>query len=247
MDTYSAVEMYKKDIEELDKLIGLSQRPNVKRQLEEIKTNLTRLMEEEKKKIELEKKEKEQSTTEKKDADEKKENKEDNKIDINKLNISFNSINKYALDTSSDKFVKVYLTDGFDGIKEFNSKNIQSKFTNKSFDICIIGWKNKNFRFSCFNLSKDINPSDSYVKQTNSGLIVYLAKANKSDFWDSLEKKKNLFGKSDDESPLKKDADPNESLMNMMRDMYQNGDPEMKKMIAEAWTKSREETDKMKK
>ena len=51
MDTYSAVEMYKKDIEELDKLIGLSQRPNVKRQLEEIKTNLTRLMEEEKKKI----------------------------------------------------------------------------------------------------------------------------------------------------------------------------------------------------
>ena len=33
----------------------------------------------------------------------------------------------------------------------------------------------------------------------------------------------------------------------MMRDMYQNCDPEMKKMIAEAWTKSREETDKMKK
>ena len=42
-------------------------------------------------------------------------------------------------------------------------------------------------------------------------------------------------------------VDPNESLMNMMRDMYQNCDPEMKKMIAEAWTKSREETDKMKK
>ena len=33
----------------------------------------------------------------------------------------------------------------------------------------------------------------------------------------------------------------------MMRDMYQNGDPEMKKMITEVWTKSREETDKMKK
>ena len=27
----------------------------------------------------------------------------------------------------------------------------------------------------------------------------------------------------------------------MMRDMYQNGDPEMKRMIAEAWTKSRDE------
>ena len=27
--------------------------------------------------------------------------------------------------------------------------------------------------------------------------------------------------------------------MEMMRDMYQNGDPEMKRMIAEAWTKSK--------
>ncbi len=47
----------------------------------------------------------------------KKENVEDNNIYINKLNISFNSINKYALDISSEKYVKLYLTDGFDGIK----------------------------------------------------------------------------------------------------------------------------------
>ena len=35
--------------------------------------------------------------------------------------------------------------------------------------------------------------------------------------------------------------------MEMMRDMYQNGDPEMKKMIAEAWTKSQDEQLKGKK
>ena len=80
------------------------------------------------------------------------------------------------------------------------------------------------------------------MKQTNSGLIVYLAKANTSDFWDSLEKKKGLFGNKDEDSPaLDKNKDPNQSLMEMMRDMYQNGDPEMKRMIAEAWTKSRDE------
>ena len=244
MDSSPVLEMYKSDIEELDKLIGISQRPNIKRQLEEYKNNLSRLMEEEKKKLESTKEK--DSKTEK--TEEKKENSEDNKIDINKFNMSFNSISKYAFDTSSDKYVKLYLTEGFEGIKDFNSSNIKSKFTKKSFDICIIGWKNKNYRFSCFNLSKDINPEESYVKQTKNSLIVYLAKANKSDFWDNLEKKKNIFGKNDDdESPLKKDADPNESLMNMMKEMYQNGDPEMKKMIAEVWTKSREETDKMKK
>ena len=53
---------------------------------------------------------------------------EDNNIDTNKLNISFNSINKYSLDSSSEKFVKLYLTDGFDGIKEFNSHNIKSNY-----------------------------------------------------------------------------------------------------------------------
>ena len=70
-----------------------------------------------------------------------------------------------------------------------------------------------------------------------------MKKANNSDFWDSLEKKKSLFGNKDEKEDggLDKNKDPNASLMEMMRDMYQNGDPEMKRMIAEAWTKSRDE------
>ena len=234
-----AIEMYQKDIEELNKLIEVALRPNIKRQLTEYKNNLTNLMNEEKKKNEAQKKKEEDSKKEKKESNSEKKS----EFDESKLTASFTSISKYAFDTSNEKFIKLYLTDGFDGIKSFNSSNIKSKFTKNSFDVCILGWKNKNFRFSCFNLSKEIIPNDSYVKQTNSGLIVYLAKANKSDFWDSLEKKKGLFGnKDEDGSPaLDKNKDPNQSLMEMMRDMYQNGDPEMKRMIAEAWTKSRDE------
>ena len=233
------IEMYEKDIEELNKLIDVALRPNIKRQLTEYKNNLSNLMNEEKKKNEAEKKKKEEES--KKEKTEKSEQKTE--IDPSKINATFTTISKYAFDTSNDKFIKLYLTDGFDGIKSFNSSNIKSKFTKNSFDVCILGWKNRNYRFSCFNLSKEIIPNDSYVKQTNSGLIVYLAKANKSDFWDSLEKKKGLFGnKDEDGSPaLDKNKDPNQSLMEMMRDMYQNGDPEMKRMIAEAWTKSRDE------
>ena len=235
-----AIEMYEKDIEELNKLIDVALRPNIKRQLTEYKNNLTNLMNEEKKKIEKEKKKKEEeSKKEKTEAN----TEQKTEIDPSKLNATFTTISKYAFDTSNDKYIKLYLTDGFDGIKSFSSSNIKSKFTKTSFDVCVLGWKNRNYRFSCFNLSKEIIPNDSYVKQTNSGLIVYLAKANKSDFWDSLEKKKGLFGnKDEDGSPaLDKNKDPNQSLMEMMRDMYQNGDPEMKRMIAEAWTKSRDE------
>ena len=238
-----AVEMYKKDIEELEKLINIAIRPNIKRQLIEYKNNIKNLMNEEKKKFESEKKKKEEESKNQKPEDKKEEKTNNSQIDESKLNMQFTSISKYAFDTSNNKYIKLYLTDGFDGIKSFSSSNIRSKFTKNTFDIYIIGWKNKNYRFSCFNLSKDINPTDSYVKQTNSGLIVYLAKASTSDFWDSLEKKKSLFGNKDEDgsSPLDKNKDPNQSLMEMMRDMYQNGDPEMKRMIAEAWTKSRDE------
>ena len=236
-----AIEMYQKDIEELEKLIEVALRPNIKRQLTEYKNNLSNLMNEEKKKIEADKKKKEEES--KKEKKETTTDKKESEIDASKLNATFTTISKYAFDTSNNKFIKLYLTDGFDGIKSFSSSNIKSKFTKNTFDVCILGWKGKNYRFSCFNLSKEINPSDSYVKQTNSGLIVYLAKANSSDFWDSLEKKKGLFGNKDDDGmpALDKNKDPNQSLMEMMRDMYQNGDPEMKRMSAEAWTKSRDE------
>ena len=45
-----AIEMYQKDIEELEKLIEVALRPNIKRQLTEYKNNLSNLMNEEKKK-----------------------------------------------------------------------------------------------------------------------------------------------------------------------------------------------------
>jgi len=234
-----AIEMYEKDIEELEKLINIALRPNIKRQLSEYKNNLSNLLKEEQKKIESDKKKAEQTQKEKPEEN---KDKSPSEIDQAKLNAQFTTISKYAFDTSNNKFIKLYLTDGFEGIKEFASSNIKSKFTKTSFDVCVLNWKGRNYRFSCFNLSKEINPTDSYVKQTNSGLIVYLAKANTSDFWDSLEKKKGLFGNKDEDSPtLDKNKDPNQSLMEMMRDMYQNGDPEMKRMIAEAWTKSRDE------
>ena len=39
---------------------------------------------------------------------------------------------------------------------------------------------------------------------------------------------------------IDKDKDPSESLMDMMKKMYEEGDDEMKRTIAKAWTESRE-------
>ena len=47
--------MYQKDIEELEKLIKIAERPNIKPQIEDYKNNLSHLMSEEKKKLESDK------------------------------------------------------------------------------------------------------------------------------------------------------------------------------------------------
>ena len=57
----SALEMYRLDLEELTKFIEMSKRPNIKRQLESIKQNLTFQMEEEKKNNQNQKQEKKQT------------------------------------------------------------------------------------------------------------------------------------------------------------------------------------------
>ena len=244
MENSSSIEMYQLDIEELTKFIEQAKRPNIRRHFEELRKNMTILLDQEKKNIEKTlRKSAEENKPTSDQSTEAKENvnpaTEQNKTFNESLN--FVTISKYSLDTSSDKFVKVYLTEGLENLKNINPKNILTNFTEKTFDVCVLDWNKKNFRFNCRNLNKNINPKGSYAKPTSSGLILYLEKAKSGDHWDSLEKKKSLVGgEENEESPetAKGAKDPSASLMDMMRDMYQSGDPEMKKIIAEAWTKS---------
>lgn len=66
-----------------------------------------------------------------------------------------------------------------------------------------------------------------------------LKKIKSSEHWDSLEKKKALMNeKKPEKGAAPGGEDPGAGLMDMMKEMYQNGDPEMKKIIAESWTKA---------
>jgi hypothetical protein len=85
----------------------------------------------------------------------------------------------------------------------------------------VTNWNSKNYKFAISNLNKDIDPERSYVKATKSGLIVGLKKTNKSDHWDSLEKKKNTIGEDKVKKP-KGGEDPSGNLMEMMKEMYQS-------------------------
>jgi hypothetical protein len=93
----AAVEMYQKDIDELETFISQSKRQNIKRHLEEHKRNLGLLLDEEKRKSEKEKADKE-----------KKETQKDTSATSQKEggNLTYEAISKYAFDGSGNKFVK---------------------------------------------------------------------------------------------------------------------------------------------
>jgi len=214
------VESLQKDIEELEKFILDSQRPNIGRILKEQHTLLQSQLKSEKEKQEKEKSEKTEGST----------------STVNSK-INYITLTKYAFE-NSDKFAKIYFTDGFSGIKSHPTEKVVATFHAGSFEICVHDWNGKNLRFACGNLNKSISPEGSYVKQQNSALVVYLKK-DKQEFWDGLEKKKSMLGDTDKIGKDKSD-DPTAGLMNMMKEMYQNGDENTKRMIAESWQKAQD-------
>ncbi len=67
---------------------------------------------------------------------------------------------------------------------------------------------------------------------------------NANEHWDDIKEKQSPF-----KAPLKpaeKEEDPQASLLKMMKDMYDSGDDDMKRMIAQSWTKAQDEQHKKK-
>jgi len=122
----------------------------------------------------------------------------------------------------------VYLTDGFADLKTHPTENIKATFTANTVDVIISDWNKRSYRFSCMNLNKDIVPEESYTRQGSSGLTLFLKKA-KTETWDTLNKKEQIVkdpqqGGQPGQKAGGDPADPTAGLMDMMKQMYQNGD-----------------------
>jgi calcyclin binding protein len=111
-----------------------------------------------------------------------------------------------------------------------------------SFDLTIKGYNGKNLRLRIGKLNKDIDISKSRFNVKSSSISITLKKVADGQ-WDDIKEKKPMFGKKEEEEKSK-EKDPSSSLMDMMKEMYNSGDDEMKRMIAQSWTKAQEEKDK---
>lgn len=161
-------------------------------------------------------------------------NEAEKKPTVKKLQVALIKITSYAWDQSS-KFVKIYIT--LPEVETLPEGNVSSKFTSSSLELKVLGLKGKNYQFQMVNLLHPIVPESSSVKVKTGKLSILLNKS-KEENWSCLTVAENKNTKQ--QPKLDDNKDPGEGIMDLMRKMYDEGDDEMKRTIAKAWTESRE-------
>ncbi|KAK6753139.1 hypothetical protein RB195_012625 [Necator americanus] len=143
-------------------------------------------------------------------------------------------VTNYGWD-ESDKFVKVYIT--LQGVQNVNPSSIQHSFSNYGYDITVSDFCGKNHVMTMKGLRDEIVPESSQIKQKQDMLVVMMKKKAEGKKWEQLTKleydeKQKRKPKFDDKSM---GDDPQASLMNMMKQMYEEGDDDLKRTIRKAW------------
>jgi calcyclin binding protein len=146
-------------------------------------------------------------------------------------------ITTYSLDLGGYDKPNITVDLRLKGVEALETQNVTCDFTESSFDVKVLGLDGKNHRFFKTNLEKDIVPRDSSVKVKKNHVIVTLQKVKGEYGYDSWT---DLLAKGKRKPTSKKDSsNPQDSIMDMMKDMYDDGDDNMKKIIGEAMYKSR--------
>ena len=144
-------------------------------------------------------------------------------------------------------YLRVYLMSGLDGIGKHNKHNIDCEFTDNSLDLRVLDFNGKNFRLRISPLNNLIDPAASKMKVKSNSIVLELKKHKTPKHWDDVKEKKSSLSsndagkkktKSGDDDGLAEGGDPGASLMSMMKKLYEEGDENMKRTIAESWTKA---------
>ncbi|XP_006614778.1 calcyclin-binding protein [Apis dorsata] len=147
-------------------------------------------------------------------------------------------LNNYGWDQTNTT-VKLYIT--LKDVHQLPKEAVICNFTEKSLDLHVLGLDNKNYSLTINNLCEDINIDNSTVKTKTDMVVVSLAKKI-AKHWSHVTgiEKRIKESKTSSVPDIGEDNDPGTSLMNLMKKMYQEGDDEIKKTIAKAWTESQE-------
>ncbi|KAG0581570.1 hypothetical protein KC19_4G261900 [Ceratodon purpureus] len=140
----------------------------------------------------------------------------------------YTSLSTFSWDEETEK-VKIYIS-----LEGATQEKVSVHYQADSINLKIHDVNGKNYQFSVPKLAKKIVPSASKVLVKPKRIILTLKKADFGTWYELTKKEDKIKPKS-----LDKEADPMSGLMGLMKNMYEDGDDEMKKTIAKAWTDAR--------
>jgi len=147
----------------------------------------------------------------------------------------FHPIDRFSFDAGkyNSSHVTVYVP--LPAVGALDKGLITCEFKAGSFDLIVKDLNGKSYRLFKDNLSHDIDTDKSSYTVKTDKVVLKLAKVKGEygfDHWSELvSKKTKLKGKGKE--------DPSQGIMEMMKEMYDNGDDKMKKMIGETMLKQR--------
>lgn len=148
-------------------------------------------------------------------------------------------INNYGWD-QTPTILKLYVT--LEDVQQFPKESVVCNFTDKSLELRVLGINNKTYVFTVNNLCEEIEVSKCTFKVKKDMVIISLVK-KESKMWSHVTgvekgiKTSKLFKDPDMGNEDDDDYFP-ENIMNIMKKLYTEGDDELKKKIAKAWSEN---------
>jgi len=223
MGVESEISNLREDIKELQDLLGLVKRPKVEAmltvELRRFETKLSELL------VTLE-------------SQKSKDTPSDAVVQPSSTKCYDVAYKSYSWD-QSDKFVKFYLT-SLKNVQELPQPDgFEKSFMSRSVMLRVCNLSGKNHVFEIKELAHEINAEKSYYKVKSDMVVIFLAKAKVGQHWSHVTAAEKVKAEKKNEVPkMDDDNDPSKGLMNMMKKMYDEGDDDMKRTIAKAWTES---------
>lgn len=140
--------------------------------------------------------------------------------------VIYEAISSYAFSDAGDK-AEIMIRD----IVGLENAKIEFKPTPHSFELFVVREGMSNMKLTVAPLYKKIKPDESKFTTRGTTLKVILVKS-KSTSW--MKVKKTAMDAKKKKPSIDDKADPQSSLMDMMKNMYDEGDDEMKRMISKA-------------
>jgi len=213
----------KNDLQELESVLGMVNRSNVRMIIADAISTLRTKVDEVNKKSTNQAAQKEQKQAQPKQT------------------LYTAKISNYGWD-ESQKFVKVYIS--LPSIDKLTQEQIVCDFTGQSFKCTVNNHNGKNHVLELPKLAGNIVPATSTCRLKSSNIIVSLKKEKEGTNWGNLtDVMKKEKEKKDMELDSKKDMntdDPSAGIMNLMKKMYDEGDDEMKRTIKKTWYESQQ-------